>query len=81
MKTKLVKIGNSNGIILTKAIIEQMCLTNEVELMVTKEGLLVKPVSSKRKDWEAQFKKTNKKSDKLILGDFNNTFDKNEWTW
>jgi antitoxin MazE len=81
MKTKLVKIGNSNGLVISKAIIEQVKLTEEVELTVTKDGLLISPIASKRKGWDAQFKKANKKGDKLILGDINNEFDKNEWTW
>jgi antitoxin MazE len=67
--------------VLSKAIIAQVNLTDEVELMVTKDGLLVKPLSSKRKDWEAKFKKVNKKNYKPMLDEFSNEFDKKEWTW
>jgi antitoxin MazE len=81
MKAKIIKIGNSNGLVLSKAIIEQVKLTDEVELKVTKDGLLVSPISGKRKGWEQQFKKANKKGDKLVLGEIKNDFDKTEWTW
>ena len=81
MKTKLIKIGNSQGLLLSKAIIEQVKLNDEVELKVTDEGLLISPVSSKRKDWEEKFKKAGKKKNALILGNMNNEFDKGEWTW
>lgn len=81
MKAKLIKIGNSNGLLLSKAIIEQVKLTDEVELKVTNEGLLISPISSRRKGWEEQFKKAGKKNNKLILGEIENDFDKKEWTW
>ena len=81
MKTKLIKIGNSNGVLLSKTLLQQVKLTDEVELTVTANGLLISPVSSNRKGWDEKFKKANKKGDVLNLGELKNEFDKTEWTW
>lgn len=51
MQSMLRKIGNSRGIIIPSAIIEQLHIENEVELIVQDGGLLLKPVQNLRKGW------------------------------
>jgi antitoxin MazE len=77
----LVKIGNSYGIRIPKALIEQCHLNDtELELLVTKNGLLVKPLIAVRADWEKQFKQAAKEN--LSDSDFvSNQFDTDEWEW
>jgi antitoxin MazE len=54
----LIKIGNSQGVRIPKAIIEQAKLNeNELEFKIIDEGLLIKPVRKPRKDWVEQFSK------------------------
>ena len=50
----LIQIGNSKGVRIPKAILEQTRLAEgEIEFVVTKEGLLLKPLEKKRprKGW------------------------------
>lgn len=56
--TMLIKIGNSQGIRIPKAIIKQAHLENApLEFEVTAQGLLLKPVQKKpREGWEKQIK-------------------------
>lgn len=56
--TTLVKIGNSKGIRIPKAIIEQAGLAGrELEFTVTADGLLVKPIRNQpRQEWEQQIR-------------------------
>ncbi len=56
--TSLIKIGNSQGIRLPKAIIKQAHLENAtLEFEVLENGLLIKPLHpSSRKDWEDNIK-------------------------
>lgn len=57
--TMLIKIGNSQGVRIPKAIIKQAHLENSpLEFEVTEQGLLLKPIQKKpREGWEEQIKK------------------------
>ena len=54
----LIKIGNSQGIRIPEALIQQAHLENqELTLQVVENGLLITPTKKVRADWEEQFKK------------------------
>ena len=56
--TTLIRIGNSQGIRIPKAIIEQANLDDaELEFRIIDEGLLIQPVKKPRQDWKKQFDK------------------------
>jgi antitoxin MazE len=56
--TTLVRIGNSQGIRIPKAIIEQAKLNDkELDLKIVEDGLLIQPVDRPRKGWREQFEK------------------------
>jgi antitoxin component of MazEF toxin-antitoxin module len=46
LKTRIVRIGNSRGIRIPKALLEQTGLTGQVELLVQGGQLVIRPVSS-----------------------------------
>lgn len=84
-KAKVINIGNSKGIRIPKAILQQARLEDEVILEVSTNGLLIKPEKQKRKardGWEQQFKQAVKetKPDNL-WANMSNDFDKEDWTW
>ena len=43
MKTRLIKIGNSQGIRIPKLLLEQVGLANEVELEVQQDQIVIRP--------------------------------------
>ena len=51
MRANLVKIGNSQGIRLPKAIIEQAGLTEELDLQVSGQSLIIRPLKQPRDSW------------------------------
>ncbi len=56
--TTLIRIGNSQGVRIPKAIIEQAQLNEkELEFKVLDEGLLIKPARKYRQGWQKQFEK------------------------
>jgi len=57
----LIRIGNSRGIRIPKAIIDQAQL-NDIELnfKITDEGLLIQPLKRSRQGWKEQFEKALK---------------------
>ncbi|MBW1892515.1 MAG: AbrB/MazE/SpoVT family DNA-binding domain-containing protein [Deltaproteobacteria bacterium] len=56
--TTLIRIGNSQGIRIPKAIIEQAQLSDkDLKLKVVEDGLLIQSVKKPRQGWKKQFDK------------------------
>ena len=83
MKTKLRKIGNSSGIILSKRILEQLNIEEEDELkLAVKDGkILIEKISATRENWEQQFLKAGSLHDTDHEMTISTEFDEKEWTW
>jgi len=86
--TMLTKIGNSQGIRIPKPLIKQAHLENcQIELLITKDGLLLKPINnSPREGWRENIKKVisqNRDSkDEGVLEDFLDLdLESSEWEW
>lgn len=54
MRTRIVKIGNSQGIRIAKPLLEQAGLSGEVELVQEGDALIVRPAHA-RQDWDEAF--------------------------
>ena len=84
MKTIVIRIGNSKGIRIPKAILEECRLEGAVELRVRKGRLLVSPVTSRRSGWEDAFRRMAAQKDDALLdrGTWPPTrWDRGEWEW
>ncbi len=83
--TTLVRIGNSQGVRIPKAIIEQAQLSDkDLEFRVVDDGLLIQPVKKPRQDWKQQFDKANQSQDSdLSDKDWLDAplVDTEEWEW
>jgi antitoxin MazE len=83
--TTLIRIGNSQGVRIPKAIIKQAKLDNhELDFKIVDEGLLICPVKQVRQGWKKEFDRVSTVSEqdgiekewldaKLI--------DDEEWEW
>ncbi|MFA5619330.1 MAG: AbrB/MazE/SpoVT family DNA-binding domain-containing protein [Weeksellaceae bacterium] len=70
MEVKLINIGNSKGIRLPKAILEQYNISDKLELILEKGRIILKPKSTPRKGWEKSFKLMHENGDdKLLIDD------------
>ena len=82
MKTKIRKIGNSVGIIISQKILDQVAVKKEVNLSVKDSKIIIEAVKENpRKNWEEMLLKARSLEDNDFLEDFDNDFDKSEWTW
>ena len=88
--SRIRKIGNSKGILLSNTMLTELGLEANAEVMVTAENgcIIIRPVENKRKintdltTWEAQFKAAIANGDKPETDMFDgmeNKFDKEEW--
>lgn len=80
VKTRIVKIGNSQGVRIPKPILQQVDLWNEVEMEVQGEQLILRPARKNRSGWEAQFEQMAAHGDDGLLDDFLPLEDE-EWEW
>ena len=82
MKTRLVRIGNSRGVRLPKAIIAQAGLTEEVELGVRDGAVVITRANSTRSGWAAAASQMRQRDeDRLLDTPIPTRFDEKEWEW
>jgi len=83
LKTRIIRIGNSQGIRLPKVLIQQLGFTDEVELEAQDGQLVIRPLRVARQGWEEQFQQMAiAGDDQLIDGDFPLTeWETTEWAW
>ncbi len=84
MRTKIIKIGNSQGIRIPKVMIEESGLKGEVEITVKKGSLIISPPDHSREGWGEAFKQLSQDgADAMIDGDqtLESEFDTAEWEW
>lgn len=82
MKTMIIPIGNSKGVRIPKAVLEQCHIGKEAIMEVEKGAIVIKPAKKEpRKDWEDDFKQMKKlKEDNLLISD-TVELDMKEWEW
>ena len=79
MYTTLRKIGNSRGVIIPAALIEQLKMENEVELIVEGDVLIVKPVRPPRQGWFDGYNSSKDTEPLKNLVDLSSEQD--DWEW
>jgi antitoxin MazE len=84
MKTRIIKIGNSQGIRIPKMLLEQSGLGEEVELEVHNTQLVIRPAERPRQGWDEAFRSMAEHADQRLLdGDLTGqaSWDEDEWQW
>lgn len=84
MKTSIIRIGNSQGIRIPKAFLEQCRLKKEVDLEVRGANLVVRPVVASRAGWDEAFRSMAERGDDRLLdadAHSQTIWDKTEWRW
>lgn len=76
------QIGNSRGVVIPKAILEQVGFDDQADLMIEGEKLILsKPKKNPREGWAEESKAIAVDGkDGLVLGDFMNEDDE-DWVW
>jgi len=83
IKTRIVRIGNSQGIRIPKLLLNQTDIGNEVELEVQENRIVIRSSKSSRYGWEEQFKKMAEQGDDYLLDEAVQltSWDEEEWEW
>jgi len=82
MRSKLIVVGNSESIRMSKTIVKQYGLGPEVEFDLQNNALVIRPVRSPRKGWDKAFAKMRRHGDhKLLDVEKPSQWDRKEWRW
>lgn len=84
MKTRIVRIGNSQGLRLPRPLLEAAGLDrdSEVEIESRMGELVIRPVAGARAGWDAAFAAMAAAGDDALLDPVRPTrFDRSDWTW
>lgn len=84
MRTRIIKIGNSQGIRIPKLLLERSNLADEVELEAEDNRIIIRSTKQPRQDWEQAFRAIAERGDDELL-DKNlltqTRWDEDEWQW
>ena len=84
MKTRIIRIGNSQGIRIPKLYLQQTGLGEEVNLEVLDKEIIIRPSQHPRQGWAEAFQAMAKhKDDQLLDKEAVNqsAWDETEWQW
>jgi antitoxin MazE len=84
MRARIIRIGNSHGILIPRALIEKTGLGEEVEIQVEGNTLIVQPVARARTGWDAALKKMADAGDDTLLdGEVHipTSWEETGWEW
>lgn len=84
MKTKIVRIGNSQGIRIPKSVLHQCHLDGPVEIDVQRNQLVVRSASRPRSGWDEAFRSMHQAGDDQLLDRERSSpsrWDQDEWQW
>ncbi|MGH8770209.1 MAG: AbrB/MazE/SpoVT family DNA-binding domain-containing protein [Burkholderiales bacterium] len=84
MKTRIVKIGNSQGIRIPKLLLERSNLAAEVELESADDRIIIRSARQPRQDWESAFRAmADSGEDEMLDKDLlaKTQWDEDEWRW
>jgi antitoxin MazE len=82
IRTRLIRIGNSQGIRIPKILLEQSGIGAEVEIEVHGDRLTIRTAPQLRKGWDAAFAEMAIQNDDVLLDEVITTdWEDNEWEW
>jgi antitoxin MazE len=83
MKARIIRIGNSRGIRLPKAVLEQAQLTEEVQIEAEPNQIVIRSARVPREGWENAFRRMARRGDDTLEEEPAplTTFDEVEWKW
>lgn len=83
IRTRLVKIGNSQGVRIPKVLLDQLQMTAMIELEVRDDHLIVRASRSPRAGWATAFQQMAAQGDDQLLDAHAGptAWEENEWEW
>lgn len=85
MKTKLIRIGNSQGVRIPKPLIEESGLSGEIEMLLRDDEIILRSAEEERKGWNEAFERMAREGDDQLLDreevEQPSDWDETDWEW
>ena len=84
MKARIIRIGNSRGVRIPKALLAQSGIEGEVEIEAMRGRLVVRPARRPREGWEDDFRRLAAAGEDALLDRDSlppTRWEKSEWEW
>ena len=83
IRTRIVRIGNSQGICIPKTLLEQSGIFSDVEIEVQGDQLIIRAAALPlRNNWDIAFSSMATQRDDILLDEASTTdWDQAEWEW
>ncbi len=82
MRVSVTKIGNSKGVIIPAKVLQECHFEDKANLEVRNGRLILSADKKPRDGWEEIFaRQLESGDDKLLMAEFPNEFDDEEWVW
>ena len=82
MRASLIQIGNSRGVRIPKAVLEQTGLQGDVEMEVRGNQVVIRTAHRPRAGWDEAFARMAEAGDDRLLDEPRATeWDRTEWEW
>ncbi len=82
IQSKVIKIGNSRGVRIPRPLLEQAGLTEDIEMTVEGDRLVIKSINHPRQGWSERFAEMAEHGDDHLLDEMIPTrWDEEEWVW
>ena len=84
MRTRIVRIGNSQGVRIPKPLLEEVGLPEEVEMTVVKNTIVIAPALHPRQGWAQAFREMAERGDDALIDAEaveESDWDRDEWQW
>ena len=82
IKSHLVQIGNSRGVRIPKIWLEQLGFSDEVEMAVESDQVVIRSDRRPRQGWEDRFRAMHECGDDRPVEEFPaSAWDQQEWEW
>jgi antitoxin MazE len=84
VRARIVKIGNSKGVRIPKPLLEQLKISEDVDIEIEDNQIIIRPVSDPRAGWDEAFQKMAANGDDdLLEGEaiIIQHWDETEWQW
>jgi antitoxin MazE len=82
VRGRVVKIGNSQGIRIPKALLEQSGIDSDVEIEVQHQSLIIRSAKGARKGWDEAFSGMSAQGDDDLVDALIATeWEQTEWEW
>ncbi|OKH23699.1 AbrB/MazE/SpoVT family DNA-binding domain-containing protein [Chroogloeocystis siderophila] len=83
IKTRIVRIGNSQGIRIPKTLLEQTGISTFVEIELEDDHLIIRSASRARMGWDKAFTAMAEHKDDNLLDNVSTTslWDQTDWEW